>query len=255
MPMTPAANLSLLWAELPYLDRFDAAAEAGFSAVEVLFPYKMPAKETQRALLRNGLDLVLINAPPPNYTGGAPGFAALPGGEARFAHDMRRVARYVQALRPKLVHVMAGEAEGVAATETFVANLKRAAAEAPEGVTLMIEPLSPQVKPGYFLNDYAQAADLLAAIDAPNVALQFDSFHAQMIHGDAVAVFEEYAPLIRHVQLGDTPARGAPGTGDVDFDSLFAALRERGYDGWVSGEYHPGEPTEETLGWVATLGE
>jgi len=255
MPMTPAANLSLLWAKLPYLDRFDAAAEAGFSAVEVLFPYEMPAKETQRALLRNGLDLVLINAPPPNYSGGAPGFAALPGGEARFAHDMQRVTRYVQALRPKLVHVMAGEAEGAVATETFVANLKRAAAEAPEGVMLMIEPLSPQAKPGYFLNDYAQAADLLAAIDAPNVALQFDSFHAQMIHGDAVGVFEEYAPLIRHVQLGDTPARGAPGTGDVDFDALFVALRARGYDGWVSGEYHPGGPTEETLGWVAALGE
>lgn len=254
MPLTPAANLSLLWPELPYLDRLDAAAEAGFTAVEVLFPYDIPAKETLRALLRNGLDLVLINAPPPNYTGGQPGFAALPGGEARFAHDMRRVYRYVEALRPKLVHVMAGEAQGEAATDTFVANLKRAAAEAPAGVTLMIEPLCPQAKPGYFLNDYAQAADLLGAVDAPNVALQFDSYHAQMIHGDAVAVFDEYAPLIRHVQIGDTPERGAPGTGDVDFDALFAGLRGRGYDGWVSGEYHPGGPTEESLGWVP-LGE
>ena len=138
MPITPAANLSLLWSELPYLDRFDAAAEAGFGAVEVLFPYDMPAKETQRALLRNGLNLALINAPPPNYTGGQPGFAAIPGGEARFAHDMRRVWRYVDALRPKMVHVMAGEAKGAAATETFVANLRNAAAEAPPGVTLMI---------------------------------------------------------------------------------------------------------------------
>lgn len=254
MPITPAANLSLLWSELPYLDRFDAAAEAGFGAVEVLFPYDMPAKETQRALLRNGLSLALINAPPPNYTGGPPGFAALPGGEARFAHDMRRVWRYVEALRPRMVHVMAGEGEGRAAAKAFVANLRHAAAEVPPGVTLMIEPLCPQAKPGYFLNDYAQAAELLAAVDAPNVALQFDSFHAQMIHGDAVAVFEEYRPLIRHVQLGDAPERGAPGSGDVDFDGLFAALRA-GYDGFVSGEYIPGAPTERSLGWVTALGE
>ena len=254
MPITPAANLSLLWAELPYLDRFDAAVQAGFGAVEVLFPYDVPAKETQRALLRNGLTLALINAPPPNYTGGQPGFAAIPGGEARFAHDMRRVWRYVEALRPKMVHVMAGEAEGPAAAATFVENLKHAAAEAPQGVTLMIEPLCPQAKPGYFLNDYAQAADLLAAADAPNVALQFDSFHAQMIHGDAVAVFKKYRQSIRHVQLGDTPDRGAPGTGAVDFDALFSALRA-GYDGFVSGEYHPGGATEDTLGWVAALGE
>ncbi|MFG6566322.1 hydroxypyruvate isomerase family protein [Sulfitobacter sp. 1A13679] len=254
MPITPAANLSLLWSELPYLDRFDAAAEAGFGAVEVLFPYDVPAKETQRALLRNGLSLALINAPPPNYTGGPPGFAALPGGEARFAHDMRRVWRYVEALRPRMVHVMAGEGEGRAAAKAFVANLRHAAAEVPPGVTLMIEPLCAQAKPGYFLNDYAQAAELLAAVDAPNVALQFDSFHAQMIHGDAVAVFEEYRPLIRHVQLGDTPKRGAPGSGDVDFDGLFAALRA-GYNGFVSGEYIPGGPTERSLRWVTALGE
>ncbi|MEP3686687.1 MAG: TIM barrel protein [Sulfitobacter dubius] len=254
MPLIPAANLSLLWSDLPYLDRFDAAAEAGFGAVEVLSPYGIPAKETQRALLRNGLTLALINAPPPNYTGGQPGFAAIPGGEARFAHDMRRVWRYVDALRPRMVHVMAGETEGAAATETFMANLRYAAAEAPPGVTLMIEPLCPQAKPGYFLNDYAQAAELLVAVDAPNVALQFDSFHAQMIHGDAVAVFEEYRRFIRHVQLGDAPERGAPGSGEVDFDGLFAALRA-GYVGFVSGEYAPGVATEQTLEWVAALGE
>ena len=181
-------------------------------------------------------------------------FRRPPGGEARFAHDMRRVWRYAEALRPRMVHVMAGEGEGPVAAKAFVANLRHAAAEAPPGVTLMIEPFCPQAKPGYFLSDYAQAAELLAAVDAPNVALQFDSFHAQMIHGDAVAVFEEYRPLIRHVQLGDAPERGAPGSGDVDFDGLFAALRA-GYDGFVSGEYIPGGPTEQSLGWVTALGE
>tara|TARA_R110002049_G_scaffold44333_5_gene130080 strand:- start:130870 stop:131655 length:786 start_codon:yes stop_codon:yes gene_type:complete len=250
MSLKYAANLSLLWPDLPYLDRFDAAAEAGFSAVEILFPYDLPAKETQRALLRNGLELVLINAPPPNYTGGERGFAAVPELAGRFAYDIRRVYRYVDVLKPKMIHVMAGEAVGDAAKAVFVENLKRAADDAPAGLTLMIEPLNPVAMPGYFLNDYALAAEVLAAVDAPNVALQYDSYHAQMIHGDAVAVFDQYRDLIRHVQIGDSPERSAPGTGDVDFAMLFGRLRDSGYDGWISGEYHPGGPTEETLGWM-----
>ncbi len=245
-----AANLSLLWPELPYLDRFDAAAEAGFSAVEVLFPYDVAAKETQAALMRNGLKMVLINAPPPNYTGGDRGFAAEAGKQERFQYDMRRVFRYADALGVGMVHVMAGEAGGKEAKATFVENLKWASKAAPSGMSLMIEPLNPTVMPGYYLNDYDLARDVLAAIDAPNVALQYDSYHAQMIHGDAVAIFDRFAPLIRHVQVGDTPERSAPGTGDVDFKTLFERIKARGYQGWVSGEYHPGGRTENTLGWM-----
>jgi 2-dehydrotetronate isomerase len=248
--MKPAANLSLLWQELPYLDRFDAAARAGFAAVEVLFPYELAVKETRRALLANGLDMVLFNAPPPNYAGGRRGFAAQPEQVARFRSDMRRVFRYGEALRSSFIHVMAGTAEGTEARETFIDNLRWAAAEAPATITLTIEPLNQVAMPGYFLNDYALAREVLAAVDAPNVALQYDSYHAQVIHGDAVAVYNEYQDIIRHVQIGDTPERGSPGSGDVDFKNLFRALSDSGYTGWISGEYIPEGRTEDSLGWL-----
>lgn len=251
--LKPAANLSLLWQELPYLDRFDAAAAAGFSAVEILFPYDVAVKNTQRALTRNGLELVLINAPPPNYTGGVRGFAAVPEQEDRFQHDMRRVFRYAEALGVRMVHVMAGESTGEQAKATFVENLKRAAGAAPDGLKLMIEPLNPTAMPGYFLNDYDLARDVLEAVDAPNIALQYDSYHAQMIHGDAIAVYEKFSDLVRHIQVGDTPDRGAPGTGDVDFRGLFARIKASKYAGWISGEYHPVGPTEDTLDWMKQL--
>ncbi len=251
--MKAAANLSHLWPELPYLDRFDAAADAGFKGVEVLFPYDIPAKETKRALMRGGLEMILINAPPPNYTGGARGFAAVTGDEARFAHDMRRAGRYAQALRVPMLHVMSGVAEGNAAKATMIANLKDATQSAHEGLMLTLEPLCPQSQPEYFLNDYALAAEIIAAVDAPNLRLQFDSYHAQMIHGDAVEVFQKYRDLIVHVQIGDTHARGAPGSGDGDFAALFTEMRASGYRGWVSGEYTPGPSTKDTLGWMGML--
>lgn len=251
--MKAAANLSHLWPERPYLDRFDAAAKAGFTGVEVLFPYDTPAKETQRALLRGGLEMVLINAPPPNYTGGERGFAATVGGEARFSHDMRRAYRYAQAMRVRMIHVMSGEGAGEAAKATMIANLKAATQTAPEGLTLMIEPLCPQAQPGYFMNDYALAVEVITAVDAPNLKLQFDSYHAQMIHGDAAKVFNTYRDLIGHVQIGDMPDRGAPGTGDVDFSALFTALRAAGYKDWISGAYTPDGDTDETLNWMKLL--
>jgi len=245
-----AANLSLLWPELPYLDRFSAAAAAGFQAVEVLFPYDLAAKETQRALIANGLKMILMNAPPPNYTGGARGFAANPDLVDRFQYDMRRVFRYAEALAVPNIHVMTGEGAGAAAKDTLVRNLAWAAEQAPSGMTLTLEPLNPISMPGYFLNDYALAAEVLGQLDAPNVALQYDSFHAQVIHGDAIAVFDEYLPLIRHVQIGDAPDRSAPGSGAVDFATLFGRIEASGYDGWVSAEYHPNRQTEDTLEWM-----
>ena len=244
-----AANLSLLWTELPYLERFAAAAEAGFEAVEVLFPYEIAAYETRRALQAEGLKLILINAPPPNYTGGARGFAALPEGRDRFRYDMMRVFRYVEVLRPRFLHVMTGEAEGEAAFETLVENIRWAADRAPEGLTLTLEPLNPGSMPGYFLNDYDLAARVIEAVALPNVGLQYDSFHAQVIHGDAVETFTRYLDKIVHVQIGDAPDRGPPGSGVVDFETLFATIDGADYKGWISAEYHPGAPTEETLEW------
>ena len=245
-----AANLTLLFTEFPYLDRFDAAANSGFTAVEILFPYDSAAKDTLRALQKNGLDLVLINAPPPNYTGGEPGYAAVPGADGRFRHDIRRVLRYAQELKPKLIHVMAGYVEGAEAIDTFVENLQWAADEAPaQGFT--IEPLNQGDQPGYALSNYNLAAEVLARVDRPNVGLQFDSYHATEIHGDALAVWEKHKALVRHVQIGDSPGRTEPGKGRVDFPALFTAIESSGYAGWVSAEYKPtAKRTEDTLGWM-----
>mmetsp|Transcript_23149 Transcript_23149/g.39522 ORF Transcript_23149/g.39522 Transcript_23149/m.39522 type:complete len:251 (+) Transcript_23149:8019-8771(+) len=245
-----AANLTHLWAELPYLDRFDAAAEAGFEAVEVLFPYDVAAPETVRALRRNGLSMILLNAPGPNYAGGARGFAAVPGGEARFDYDMRRAVRYARALGAKIIHVMSGNGTGLDAKAVMIANLKRASAGLPEGLCLTLEPLNPVAQPGYFLSSFDLAAEIIEAVAAPNVALQYDSYHAQEITGDAVATFKAFQPMIRHIQIGDAPGRTSPGTGVVDFTGLFAAIDASDYSGWVSAEYTTEGRTETGLDWM-----
>lgn len=244
-----AANLTFLFAELPYEERFGAAARAGFAAVEILNPYDVAIKVTQRALLASGLPLVLINAPPPNYTGGAPGFAAVSEGQARFQSDIRRVLRVAGELRPQVIHVMAGYVSGPEAAARFVENLRWAADLAPDQ-QFSIEPLNPVSQPDYFLNDYGQAAELLAQIDRPNVGLQFDSFHAQMIHGDATGIWSRYRDLIVHAQIGQSPDRTAPDSGEIDFPALFTAIDHSGYDGWVSAEYFPGDDTLSGLDWL-----
>ena len=247
-----AANISLLFTELPYLDRFSAAANAGFDAVEILFPYELAAKETQRALMANGLELVLINAPPPNYTGGSPGYAAIPGDTDRFQRDIRRVLRYAEFLRPGLIHIMAGYEKGDAARDTFVDNLQWAADFAPTQ-RFTIEPLNSGDQPGYFLDDYNLAAEVLKAVDRTNVGLQYDAYHAQLIHGDAAKVWEAFKGRVAHIQIGAAPSRTEPGSGPVDFEQLFEAIDASGYDGWVSAEYTPSTTrTEDSLGWMPT---
>ncbi len=245
-----SANLSHLWADLPWSDRFDAAAAAGFTAVEALFPYDSPASETREALNRNNLRFLLLNAPPPNYTGGERGFAAIPGLEGRFSYDMRRVFRYATALGADFIHVMTGVAEGAEARATLVSNLKLACESAPDGITLTLEPLNQGDMPGYFLSDFDLAADVIAEVNAPNLALQYDSYHAQVITGDARQTFARHLSIIRHIQIGDAPGRVPPGMGEIDFDALFADIDASGYDGWISAEYTPGTMTEKTLGWM-----
>ncbi len=245
-----AANISHLFVELPYLDRFDAAAAAGFSAVEILFPYEFHATETKRALVKNGLELVLINAPPPSYSGATPGFAAIPGGEQRFQHDVRRVLRYCEVFRNRLVHVMSGATDAPDAQATMVRNLQWLADAAPSQ-GFCIEPLNQDDQPGYFLSDYGLAIDILDAVDRPNVGLQFDTYHAHRIHGDAGAVWDTYGARAHHVQIGAPPDRGPPVQCDFfDFPAFFDLLDADGYDGWVSAEYTPGASTPSTLGWM-----
>jgi len=243
-----AANLSLLFVELPLMDRFGAAAEAGFDAVEILFPYDDPVPDLRRAMTRAGLPLALINCPPPNYTGGVRGFAAVPELRDRFRHDFRRVLRYAQELRPRHIHIMAGAAEGDAARDTFIENLRWAVAEAPEQA-LTIEPLNRTDNPGYFLSDYDLAAEVIEAVGADTLGLQYDSYHATLLTGDALAAGGRTPRRVSHVQISSPPGRSEPGTG-LDWPALYAAIREAGYDGYVSAEYHPETTTADGLQWL-----
>jgi 2-dehydrotetronate isomerase len=244
-----AANLTYLFRELPFLDRFEAAAEAGFTGVEVLFPYDDAAGEITRRLRAHGLTMVLINAPPPNWAGGERGFAAVPGGVERFRHDFRRALRFAEALGARHLHIMAGKAQGLVARRTFIDNLRWAAARAP-GTSLTIEPLNPVDMPGYFLNDFDLAAEVLDEVGAANLGLQFDMYHAQMITGDGMAVWDRHGGRARHIQVGSVPGRHEPVAGDIDYPAFFARLDAEGFAGWVSGEYNPAGRTQDGLGWT-----
>ena len=245
-----AANLTLLFTEYPFLERFAEAGAAGFEWVEVQFPYDDAAPEILRRMQAAGVRMALINCPPPNYTGGARGFAAVPGSEARFEKDFTRALRYAQRLGAQHLHIMAGEAEGPQARETFVRNLAWAAAQAPDQ-SLTIEPINPQDMPAYFLNDYDLAAEVIAQVNAPNLGLQFDAYHAQIITGDAQATWQRFAPIIRHIQIASPPDRHEPAQGAIDFKALFAAIDASGYDGFISAEYHPAKRTADGLAWLA----
>lgn len=244
-----AANLTMLFTELPMLDRFAAAAETGFTGVEILFPYDLPARDLSRAAIAAGLDFVLLNTPPPNWAGGPRGFAAEPGREERFRSDFDRALRFAEALRARHIHVMAGYAQGPSARDTFVANL-RWAAERASHASLTIEPLNPADQPGYFLADFDLAAELIAEVGAPNLGLQYDSYHAHLITGDAVAVWHRHKGIIRHIQIAGVPERHEPLGEAIDYPAFFADLDQSGYRGWVSAEYNPAGLTAQGLGWL-----
>lgn len=243
------ANLTWLFPELDFMERFGAAKDAGFDGVEVLSPYDVPVQEMVNQLGKHGLEMVLINCPPPNYTGGAQGFAAVPGSEARFRQDFRRTIRYAKALQTRIVHVMAGVATGPEARVLFIENLRWAAAEAPDQM-LTIEPLNPKDMPGYFLNDYGQACEILREIDAPNLRLQFDAYHVGQIHGDVPGQWAQCRDLVAHVQVAQLPHRTEPDEGIINYPVFFDRLDDEGYDGWVSGEYAPKGTTLGGLGWI-----
>lgn len=244
-----AANLTYLFTELPMQQRFAAARKAGFDGVEILFPYDISVKELGQAAQSAGVEFVLMNTPPPNWAGGPRGFAAEPGNEGRFRSDFDRALRYAQALRARHLHVMAGKAEGDAARHTLVANLAWACARAPQS-SLTIEPMNRADMPGYFLDSFDLAAEIIAEVGAPNLGLQFDAYQAQMIHGDALDVWERHAALVRHVQIAGCPGRHEPRLGDIDYAAFFRAVEASGYQGWVGAEYTPLTSTEAGLRWL-----
>ena len=241
------ANLSMLFQELPFLDRFEAARDAGFQSIEVLFPYDMAAKDILGALNAAGLPLALINTPPPNWTGGDRGFAAIPGGEDRFRHDFKRALRYAEVLGAEIVHIMSGNAEGPVARRTFVDNPNWAVAQAPKQ-RMTIEPLNPQDMPGYFLNSFDLAAGVLDDVATPNLALQFDTYHAHMITGDVMDCWNRFGHLAGHIQIAGVPGRHEPVGGEIDYPAFFERLQQDGYKRWIMGGYRPAADTRAGLG-------
>ncbi len=243
------ANLTMLFTERPMMERFAAAKAAGFDAVEILFPYDNSAQELRYQLVMNDLTFALMNVPPPNYAGGERGFAAVPGLEARFRRDFDRALRFAEVLKPRHIHIMAGKAEGAVARQTYIENLKWAAARAPNW-SLTIEPINRHDMPGYFLDSFDLAIEVLDAVGAANLNLQFDAYHAQMLTEDAAGAWAKYGARAVHVQVAGYPGRHEPVKGAIDYPAFFKALDKSGYKGFVSGEYNPAARTEDGLGWL-----
>jgi len=252
-----AANISLLFTELPFLDRFAAAKAAGFTAVELQFPYAFPAADIAARLESTGLALVLLNTPMGDAKAGERGLAAQPGREADFDAGIDRALLYAQALRCRQVHVMAGLSTGERAAQeaVFVRNLQRAAGRAATaGVTLLIEPLNLRDNPGYFLNRTATEIALLDQIDRPNVGLQFDLYHCQISEGDLAQHARNLFGRYPHIQIANVPGRHEPDQGEINFAYLFDLLDELGYGGWIGCEYLPKAGTLAGLGWARHWG-
>ncbi|MDA8249070.1 MAG: TIM barrel protein [Rhodospirillales bacterium] len=254
-----AANLSMMFNEVPFLDRFAAAARAGFQAVEFLFPYEYPAAELRRRLDDNGLQQALFNAPPGDWAGGERGLASLPGRQRDFRDAIARALDYAAALDSPLVHVMAGIPPAGTAPATaaavYAANLAWAAEQAASaGRRLVIEPINHRDMPGYHLNTTGQAAAIIAAIGAAHLGLQFDIYHCQITEGDVSKRLEALMPITGHIQIADVPARNEPGTGELNWAYLFPRIDALGYAGWIGCEYRPAGETVAGLGWRKTYG-
>lgn len=253
-----SANLSMLFTEMPFLDRFEAAARADFQAVEFLFPYAFPAKDIRQRLDDNGLQLVLHNLPAGNWEAGERGIACDPTRTDEFRAGILQAIEYAQALGVGQLNCLAGKMPNEVPTEalydTFVSNLVRAAtAFKSAGLRLLIEPINTLDIPGFYLNRTDQALAILDAVGADNAYVQYDLYHAQRMEGELAATLQKQLHRIGHIQLADNPGRNEPGTGEINFPFLFAHLERIGYTGWIGCEYKPKSTTEAGLGWRAQL--
>ncbi|MFP1625600.1 2-oxo-tetronate isomerase [Streptomyces sp. 5K101] len=255
-----AANLSMMYTEHDFLDRFAAAAADGFEAVEYLFPYAYDAEELRRRLDDHGLKQVLFNAPPGAWESGERGIAALPGREAEALSGIGRALEYAAALDCPRVHVMAGlvpadaqPAELARHRATYLANLAPAAEQAAAaGVDILIEPINRRDMPGYFLTTQAEAHAVVRDVGAPNLKVQLDLYHCQIVEGDLTTTLRRDLPpgRVGHLQIAGVPDRNEPDRGEVDFGHLFAVVDDLGFEGWIGCEYRPRAGTSEGLGWL-----
>ncbi len=253
-----AANLSLLFNEVPFLDRFEAAAASGFEAVEFMFPYEFDAEDIRSRLKANGLRLVLFNLPAGNWASGERGLAIYPNLVDEFRGSVSRALRYASALGCTKLHCLAGIAPAGAdiraMRKTYVENLRYAAEIfGREGITLLIEPINTRDIPGYFLDTTAKAADIIESVGAENLRLQYDVYHMQIMEGDLTPTIDKYLKLISHIQIADTPGRNEPGTGEINFPFIFEHLDRIGYAGSVGCEYRPRTSTFDSLAWFRAL--
>jgi hydroxypyruvate isomerase len=251
-----AANLSMMFNEVDFLDRFAAAAKAGFKGVEYLFPYDYDKEQLTEMLESHGLRQVLHNLPAGDWDGGERGIACHPDRVSEFREGVGRAIEYANALGCGQVNCLAGIApDGVedgTLRETLVSNLRFAAPLLGEaGVCLLIEPINTRDIPGFYLNYTAQARSIIEEVGSDNLRLQYDLYHTQIMEGDLAHTFQENLDVIRHVQLADNPGRHEPGTGEINYPFVFDAIDGSGYDGWIGCEYVPLDTTEAGLDWLS----
>ncbi|HEY4161994.1 MAG TPA: 2-oxo-tetronate isomerase [Dongiaceae bacterium] len=245
-----AANLSFMFNEWDFLDRFAAASDAGFTAVEYLFPYDYPVEQIAQRLEKNGLRQVLFNIKAGDWAAGDRGLASLPERRSEFEASVDQALQYAEALKVPQVHVMAGlsSAKDPKAASAYRDSLKIACEKAArKKVTVLIEPINGRDMPGYFLNDFDLAAGIIDALKLDNLKLQFDIYHRQIVHGDVTVALEKLMPMIRHIQIASVPKRNEPGTGELDDNRIFALLDRLGYSGYVGCEYRPAGKTLDGL--------
>ncbi|MEP6702037.1 MAG: 2-oxo-tetronate isomerase [Betaproteobacteria bacterium] len=251
-----AANLSMMYTEHPFLDRFGAAAADGFKGVEFLFPYEFPVAEISARLSGHGLTQALFNCPPGNWEAAERGLASLPGREDEFARSVDTALGYATVLGNKRLHVMAGlirpDQDRARHRDTYLRNLALAAtAAAPHGITIVIEPINTRDIPGFFLNRQDEAHAICAEVGAPNLKVQMDLYHCQIVEGDIAMKLRKYISGVGHIQIAGVPERHEPDSGEVNYPYLVALIDELGYDGWIGCEYRPRAGTSAGLGWFA----
>lgn len=253
-----AVNLSTIFTEVPFLDRFKKARDFGFSFVECQFPYTHSVEEIKKELEQHHLSMVLLNLPPGNWEKGDRGIAAVPGRVDEFRRSVKEGIEYAAALNVSRVHCMAGivsDSDNETAEEVFMENLYYAGEEmAKHGLTVLIEPINQYDMPGYFLKNIHQAKEILNGVQLPNVKLQFDFYHMERMHGNPLFLFQQYVNEIAHVQIADAPGRHEPGTGKMDYERMIQSLNDT-YDGYIGLEYTPHETSDGSFKWLSWIGE
>jgi len=250
-----SANLTMLFTEVDFLDRFERAASAGFKGVEFTFPYAFQPEQLAEKLARYNLEQVLHNMPPGNWDGGERGLAIFPDRTAEFKDSVKLAVRYARALKCPRLNCLAGvvpqNISEMTLRQTLIENLRYAAAAlADQGIQLLIEPLNNRDVPGFYLNTSAEALGLIEAVGHPNIYLQYDIYHMQIMEGDLIRTIQAHMDRIAHMQLADNPGRHQPGTGEINFTNLFNAIEQAGYPGWLGCEYIPTGRTEDSLAFL-----